>query len=200
MDIAIIGKGNMGQALGAAVTNAGHRAIFGSRNAEKGTSIPAALEQGEIVLLTVPYAAALELAELPETRKALDGKVTIDVTNPLAPDLMSLTVGGTTSAAEEIALRLPGAIVIKAFNNLFADVVRARANGEEVPFTVFCAGDDLRAKNQVLLLASQMGFTAVDAGGLIMARYLEAITVLELQLAISRKMGTRIGLRLMELV
>ena len=212
MNIAIIGTGNMGQALGTLLAAAGHKITFGSRqlstaqdtaakigHSAKGSLIFEALVSGEIAILAVPYEAALDLASQPGTQKALQGKPVIDITNALAPDYMSLTVGHTTSAAEEISKRLAGAHVIKAFNSIFADVLRAKANGEKVAITVFCAGDDAAAKSQVLKLVSGLDFSAVDAGPLTNARYLEPVTELVIQLAYGLGRGTRFVLNLVDL-
>jgi 8-hydroxy-5-deazaflavin:NADPH oxidoreductase len=201
MNISIIGTGNMGQALGTLFSQAGHEVLFGSRHpdATGEVSIVEALEKGEVVVLALPYPAALELTEQDGTRQALAGKVVIDITNPLAPDYMSLTVGHTNSAGEEIANRLPGARVVKAFNTVFADVLKARTAGEAVPVTVFVAGADQVAKTTVLSLAEEIGFAAVDAGALTNARYLEPLTELAIQLAYGQGRGTRIGYQLVSL-
>lgn len=169
--------------------------VYGSRQPEGVgvISIAETLEQGEIVVLTVPYPAALELAGQETTRQTLAGKVVGDITNPLAPDYMSLTVGHTTSAAEEIASRLPGVRVVKAFNTIFGDVLKAKASGEAVSFTVFVAGDDADAKTTVLSLGGAVGFSAVDAGALSNARYLDPLTELQIQLANGLGHGTSIG-------
>ncbi|MGV8783592.1 NADPH-dependent F420 reductase, partial [Pseudomonas aeruginosa] len=53
----------------------------------------------------------------------LEGKVVIDITNPLTADYMGLTIGHSTSAAEEIAKALPGVELVKGFNTLFAQVL-----------------------------------------------------------------------------
>ncbi|MGF6921810.1 hypothetical protein [Paraburkholderia sp. 40] len=77
----------------------------------------------------MPYGnAAAALAEL----GSLEGKVLVDVTNPLTDDYMGLTIGHTTSAAEEIA-KLTGASVVKAFNTLFAQVLDGGAAFSLIP-------------------------------------------------------------------
>ena len=53
----------------------------------------------------------------------LDGKVVVDITNPLTADYMELTIGHQTSAAEEIQKDFPKARVVKAFNSVFAQVL-----------------------------------------------------------------------------
>ncbi len=200
MNIAIIGTGNMAQPLGSLLQGAGHHVIFGSRqvSGDRVTSIEEAAKQGELVILAVPYETALDLASRPDIQQALIGKVVIDITNPLATDYMSLTVGHISSAAERIQERLHGARVVKAFNTLFADVLSAKVQGNPVAPTVFVASDDADAKAQVLKLASEMGFASVDAGALTNARYLEPLTELAIQLAYGQRLGTRIGFQLIK--
>jgi predicted dinucleotide-binding enzyme len=62
--------------------------------------------------------------------------------------------------------------------------------------TVFAAADDPAAKNQVLQMARDIGFDAVDAGPLQNARYLEPLGYLNIQLGYVIGLGTKIGLRL----
>ena len=194
MNIAIIGKGNMGAALGKLAEQAGHTVTFGSQDPRQ--PVLPAIQGADLVILAVPYGVALALAANTEISAALAGQRVVDVTNPLATDYMSLTIGHTTSAAEEIARRLPGACVVKAFNTIFAEALGRRANGERVVATVFVAGDDEETKRAVIGLAGSFGFEATDAGGLSNARYLEPVTELLIQLAYGKGMGTGIGFAL----
>ena len=197
MKISIVGKGYMGSALGTLATRSGHSVVFGLRDLEQLTTtvIPSA----DMVILAIPYAAALELVSNPNIQAALSGKIVVDITNPLAPDYKSLIVGYSSSAAEEIAAHLKDVRLIKAFNTIFDDLLRARVAGEAITASVFCAGDDADAKTQVLSLISAMGLAGVDAGPLRNARYLEPISVLMLQLANHLGHGTRIGFQLIHL-
>ncbi|MFO1422623.1 MAG: NAD(P)-binding domain-containing protein [Candidatus Competibacteraceae bacterium] len=197
MKIAIIGKGNMGSGLAKLASQAGHTVLVGSRDPAQ--SPLAAIQEAELVILAVPYAAALALAEDAAARHALAGKTVIDITNPLAADYMSLTIGHSTSAGEEIAKRLPGVKVVKAFNTLFADVVSLRAAGAKVAATVLVAGDDEDAKRTIIELASSFGFESVDAGALSNARYLEPITEQLIHLAYVKGLGTKIGFALVRI-
>ena len=57
---------------------------------------------------------------------ALHGKVIVDITNPIAPDLSGFLTPEGTFGAQEIAKAAPaGAPVVKAFNTLFANVLPA---------------------------------------------------------------------------
>jgi predicted dinucleotide-binding enzyme len=55
------------------------------------------------------------------------GKVLVDISNPITPDYKALTVGHTTSAAEEIQKLAPQANVVKAYNTIFAELLPADA-------------------------------------------------------------------------
>ena len=58
-----------------------------------------------MVVLAVPYTAVDEV--LSEHRRALDGKVVVDATNPIKADYSGLATNGT-SGAEEIQAKAPG--------------------------------------------------------------------------------------------
>lgn len=124
----------------------------------------------------------------------LQGKVVIDITNPLTADFMGLTIGHSTSAAEEIAKAFPGAQVVKAFNTVFAQVL---ANGGDFgggrQVSVFLAGDSETAKAAAGRLAESMGFLTIDAGGLKNARYLEPLAGLNIYLGYGAGHGTSIA-------
>jgi predicted dinucleotide-binding enzyme len=62
--------------------------------------------------------------------------------------------------------------------------------------TLFVAGDDAGAKEQVLGLGKGMGLDPVDAGPLKNARWLETLGYLNIQLGYMLKMGTQIGFKL----
>ena len=125
---------------------------------------------------------------------SLEGKVIIDITNPLTADYMGLTVGFNTSAAEEIAKAVPGAEVVKGFNTLFAQVLAEGSNfGAGQKATVFLASDSARAKQTARALAESMGLQTVDAGGLKNARYLEPLAGLNIFLGYGAGMGTGIA-------
>jgi predicted dinucleotide-binding enzyme len=124
-----------------------------------------------VIILAVPFSAVG--AVVPELGAAADGKPLIDATNALTPDYQ-LALGFTTSGAEELQKKLPGARVVKAFNTVFAKHMdTGRVNNQQL--TVFAAGDDAQARAQVLQLARDIGFDGVDAGPLKNARWLEAL-------------------------
>ncbi|KAB1652627.1 diguanylate cyclase [Pseudoclavibacter chungangensis] len=140
---------------------------------------------GEIVVLAVPYPALATIADTYGTR--LDGRVVVDITNPLDfATFDSLVVAADGSAAAELQVALPGARIVKAFNTNFAGTLSSRELGGD-PTTVLAAGDDESARQAVLDLATAAGLAAADAGTLRRARELEALGFLQLTLAASER-------------
>lgn len=124
----------------------------------------------------------------------IEGKTVVDITNPLTADYMGLTIGHTSSAAEEIAAAFPTVKIVKAFNTVFAQVLANGAQlsgGQQVP--VFVAGNDGGAKQTVSTLAKSMGFSVVDTGTLKNARYLEPLAGLNIYLGYGAGLGTAIA-------
>ncbi len=208
MKIGIIGSGNVGSALGKIWAGKGHEVMFSSRHPEKikalaesvgknacfGLPVDAA-KFGDVVALAVPWDQAENALK---SAGSLDGKILIDCTNPLKPDFSGLAVGLTTSAAEEDAKVAKGARVVKAFNTTFAVLMasESRLFGELAPTGFYC-GDDIAAKAVVSGLIKDTGLDPLDAGPLEMARYLEPMAFLMMDLGFNQKMGTNIALLLL---
>jgi len=192
MKIGIIGKGNVGTAIAAGLTRAGHEVKFGHRDPEE--PVAEAARWGEVIILAVPHDAAADAAK--EVGSAADGKTVIDVSNALTKN-MDLAIGFTTSAAEEIQKMLLKAHVVKAFNTVFAQNQSVGRIGNE-RLTLFVAGDDAKAKQAVMQLGADIGFEPVDAGMLKAARYLEPMGTLMISLGYMLGMGTKIGFKLVK--
>ncbi|WP_131742069.1 NADPH-dependent F420 reductase [Actinomadura roseirufa] len=192
MKISIIGKGNVGSALARRLTAVGHTVTTAGSATDAG-EVAARITEAEVAVLAVPFPAVAQLDDT--VKKALDGKIIIDATNPLAADFMSLTVGHTTSAGEQVAAALPGARVVKAFNTVFAGTLETPELGGRKLFLPV-ASDDEDAKKIVLDLGAELGFDAVDAGSLANARYLEPAVELLIQLAYGVGLGGDIGFTL----
>ena len=132
---------------------------------------------GDIVILAVPYSSAA--AVVADHGDALDGKVIIDITNPVAPDLSRLVTPHGSSGAQETAKGLPaGAQVVKAFNTIFGHVL---AKGGRLD--AFFAADDARTKERVSTFLESLGLRPLDVGGLHMAHTLEAAGLMMIGLA-----------------
>lgn len=199
MKVLVIGAGNMGSAFVKQLTAAGHQVTVTARDADKAQAVAqqfgasavaaaGAASGADAIVLATPYSeAAAALRSLGDVA----GKVVIDITNPLTPDYMGLTVGHSTSAAEEIAKASPAAEVVKGFNTLFAQVLAAGSDfGAGQKGTVFVASDSARAKQTARALAESMGFQVMDAGSLKNARYLEPLAGLNIYFGYGAGLGT----------
>lgn len=189
--ITIIGTGTMGSAIADVANAAGADIQVLGTSEEKARALAGRVGgaagtvgddvTGEIVVLAVPYGALATIAGT--YGAALDGKVVVDITNPLDfTTFDSLVVAPDSSAAAELQAALPGARVVKAFNTTFAGTLASKELGGD-PTTVLAAGDDESARQAVLDLATAAGLAAADAGSLARARELEALGFLQLTLA-----------------
>lgn len=190
VDIAIIGAGNVGGALAASATRAGHAVTIVASSREHAArtaadtgatlagSIAEAVQAGSVVILAVPQDALEAIAS--QVGPALDGKVVVDVTNRFDPEDAANTIDGTSNA-EQLQARLPNARVVKAFNTVFASR-QADPEVDGVQLDGFVAADDEDAKATVLGLVGSLGFRPIDAGSLRMARALEAMAALNISL------------------
>lgn len=203
MNVLVLGAGNMGSAFVKQLTRAGHQVSVTARNLDKAQAVAAA-NPGATAVASANAAAAVDVVVLAtgyadavtalQSVGDLSGKVVIDITNPLTADYMGLTLGHSTSAAEEIAKAVPAAQVVKAFNTLFAQVLGEGADlGNGQTATVLVAGDSDRAKQTAVALAQSMGFATIDAGGLKNARYLEPVAGLNIYLGYGAGLGTAIA-------
>ena len=190
MKIAILGTGSVGTALDELLTRTGgHDVALGSRTPDgRAVGHAAAVEAADVVVVAVPYTAALDV--LRPLADRLVGKTLVDATNPLDDDWSPLDIGGR-SAAETLEDALPGVHVVKAFNTVFADVMSVeRLDRDGRPATAFVAGDDAAARERVAALAASVGFDPVVVGALSQARYLEAMAHLNIGIALGQGGGT----------
>ena len=199
MTVAIIGSGKMGGGFARLLASKGIDVAIGHKNPEKavalakevgaktkGGSVADAVSQADIIIFAVKYedtAAALNAAG------DLTNKVVIDISNPITADYKGLTIGHSTSAAEEIQKLIPNARVLKAFNTIFAELLPTESRaGRKVQ--VFIAGDDETAKATVSELVVAAEFEPVDSGILSNSRYLEPLGELNIWLGFFLGWGT----------
>jgi 8-hydroxy-5-deazaflavin:NADPH oxidoreductase len=187
--ISIIGSGGMATAIAGRAAKAGHTVEVVSREPAKARALAdklaagattgtyGAAPAGDIIILAVPYGSAV--AVVTDFGDALDGKVIIDITNPVAPDMSGLVTPHGSSGAQEIAKAAPaGAHVVKAFNTIFGHVL---AKGGRLD--AFIAADDPEAKARVSTFIESLGLRPLDVGGLRMAATLEALGLMMIGLA-----------------
>ena len=191
--VTIIGSGNMARGIATRLLAGGHTVQIVSRDESHATGLAQELAgggqvtgggldspvEGEVVVLAVPYAAALELAS---TRgHALSGKVVVDITNPVDfATFDSLVTPADSSAAEQLQKALPaGTPVVKAFNTTFAGTL-ASGSVAGRPLDVLVAADDEQASAAVQDLVTDGGMHPVDAGPLRRSRQLEQLGFLHM--------------------
>lgn len=193
MRIAVLGTGTVGRTLAGKLVEAGHHVTMGSRSATNAAALEwaagagphakaatffDAAADGEVVINATPGAVSLEVLAAAST-KNLDGKVLIDVANPLdhtAGFPPSLSISNTDSLAETIQRSFPTARVVKALNTMRADVMVAPDRLAGGDHDVFMAGDDAEAKDVVAGLLREFGWRPEhirDLGALEAARGME---------------------------
>jgi 8-hydroxy-5-deazaflavin:NADPH oxidoreductase len=198
--LAIIGAGNVGSALGTAWRNRGHDVAFGVRNPDDQkyaslgavTTNESAVAPADVVVLCTPWQATQQAVQ---GCGDLSGKILVDCTNPLTPDVAGLEVGHITSGAEQVATWARGARVCKAMNQIGA----AMMDGPQLPGkpVMFVCGDDDQAKSVTAGLVTELGFESIDVGDLKLARLLEPYGLLWIHLALRRGLGTNFGFGLL---
>lgn len=209
MKIAVIGTGNVGGTLGSRWSSTGHQVTFGTRDPSsprvksllkltesKATAATAAeaVAASEAVVLATPWEAVEDVIA---GAGDLKRKVLVDCTNPVAEGLAGLSIGQTTSAAEQVAEWARGARVVKAFNTTGSNNMANPDYGGRKA-TMFICGDDVDAKEIVTELADELGFEVCDCGQLVAARYLEPLAMLWIHLAYTRGLGREFAFALLK--
>jgi len=196
--IGILGTGRMGVRLAAAFARAGARVILGSRDSARAERIVKGLDAPGVSPGT--YAEAVEaefvlpamflrdgmIETLEPYRRAIAGKIYIDISNPFNADYTDFILPWDTSGAEEIRRHFPDARIVGAFKNVWWEVFD-RPMFDGAPSDVYVVSDDTDAKAQFLALVDGSSFRYVDAGRLTNARIVERMTLF------SGELGQRYG-------
>ena len=180
MNIGIIGAGNIGGNLTRRFQELGHKVfVANSRGpetladlaAETGATpvtVEEAARSGDVVIVTIPQK---NIPTLPRDLFAgvPDNVVVVDTGN-YYPQQRDGRIAGIEDGMVEsrwVCQQL-GRPVIKAFNNIYAEHLLKLGKPAGAPGRIALpvAGDDDRAKSVVLKLIDELGFDAVDAGGL----------------------------------
>jgi predicted dinucleotide-binding enzyme len=200
MKIAVFGTGMVGNTIASKLVSLGHDVKMGARSASNEKAAAWAKEAGprasqgtfadaagfgEIIFNCTKGDATLDAIRAAGA-KALEGKILVDISNPLdfskgMPP--SLFVFGTDSLAEQIQREFPKARVVKALNTINANVMvdPSRVPGEHATFV---SGNDAEAKQKVTeILRGCFGWKQViDLGDITTARGTEAYLMLWLRL------------------
>jgi predicted dinucleotide-binding enzyme len=202
MNVTIIGTGNMARGIGSRVVAGGHRVTVLGKEVEAAEEVVRDLGaegsaqagrsgdpiDDEVVVLAVYYPDAMAAVE--QYGEQLDGKVVVDITNPVNDTFDGFVTPPDGSAAQELAAAASGARFVKAFNTTFANTLREGGVAGQ-PLDVFMAGDDEDAKATVARLAEDGGLRPVDTGPLQRARELEAAGLLHM--GVQGTLGTGFG-------
>lgn len=204
--LAVIGgTGAEGSGLALRWAVAGYPVVIGSRSAEKAAAaveemrqgLPAesgpvsgatngeAAAAGEIVVLSVPYAA--QVATIDQIVEGCQGKVLITVVAPLQPPKVSTVWRPEAgSAAQEAQQQLGEDVrVVGAFQNISAGHLKDLS--WEADCDVLVTGDDKAAKQTVSDLVRAAGLFAVDAGPLANSSVVEGLTAVLIGINIRHK-------------
>jgi predicted dinucleotide-binding enzyme len=200
MNITIIGTGNMARGIATRALAGGHTVTLLGHTAGKAEALASELSgdvtagevgdalEGDVLVLAVWYQAVDDL--LGRYGDELAGKVVVDITNPVDPETFQPLTIPEGSVAQQIAARVPGAKVVKAFNTTFAGtLVEGSVAGQ--PLDVFLAGDDEDAKATVKQLVEDAGMRPIDVGPLALAHHVEALGYLNM--VIQPGLGTNYG-------
>jgi 8-hydroxy-5-deazaflavin:NADPH oxidoreductase len=207
MRVGILGSGLMGGKLGTLFARAGHEVVFSYARSEEKLKRLAKDAQGNARVGTPREAArdadALLLAvhwsridDVLEQAGDLSGKVIVSCSLPMNDDDTGLVVAHTSSGAEALARKVPGARVVSAFGTVPSEVLfrvfEARRTATR-PSLAYC-GDE-SAKRVAATLIRDAGFDPVDADPLRIARYTEPFALLVGQLAYEGEGGPELAYR-----
>lgn len=180
----------MAQAIATRASAGGHEVTLHARDETEGKQIAESLagnntkvnvttvgaEVGDITVLAVPYD---QIADVVGSYGGFEGKVVVDITNPVDFNTFQLIPAPGTSGAEEVAKLAPEAKIVKAFNTTFAGPLAAGRVADR-PLDVFIAGDEQAAKDAVSQVIKDGGLRPVDVGPLGNARHLEGFQLLHM--------------------
>ncbi|MGI9556772.1 MAG: NADPH-dependent F420 reductase [Solirubrobacterales bacterium] len=199
MNIGVLGTGMVGKGLASKLVLIGHDVKMGSRKAGNESAVgwaedsgerasegtfAAAAAHGEIVLNATLGSHSIEALEA-AGEENLNGKLLIDVANPIDRDTGTLTVANTDSLGEQIQARFPDAHVVKTLNTIFVGMMvnPAAIKGSH---NLFLSGNDGNAKRETRRLLEAMGWSGediVDLGDISTARGPEMYLIFFLKVA-----------------
>jgi len=204
MKIGFIGSGNIGGAIGELLAKAGHEVFFSSRNPDNLKPLVArvgararagtpkeAIAFGDVVFLGVPFSSMPQIGQ--DYAAALKGKIVLDAGNPnVRRDGAIAEAAVAKGAGLATAELLPGARIVRAFNQLNNKVFLSEAHRAGERLAVPIAGDDKEALTVASRLVTDAGFEPVVVGPLAAGKsfdssqpiFLKAMTARELRAAL----------------
>jgi NADPH-dependent F420 reductase len=193
MSVGIVGAGNMGTSIATRLAKTSEAVTLADRNPGKAEAVVADVTDSgvraadlsdalasDVVVLALWYPGTTDFAC--EHAAELDGKIVVDISNPLDESWIRLGIDPSTSSAELLAQQLPGSRIVKAFNTTHEPVL-AEGQLDGVALDVLLASDDDVAKSHVGQLVKAAGMRPIDAGQLDNARLLERLTAFQIELS-----------------
>lgn len=163
MRIGIIGAGHVGTTLSRHFALVGHDVSLSGLLIAR--TVRAVASFADVVVVAVPFN---RYRELPVAETA--GKPVIDTTNydPAGGGPIPQLDEDRITSSELVAAHLSEALVVKAFNAIRWEHLRDHAHRDRFAGRrgIPVSGDHLRAKKSAMALVEEIGFDAVDAGGL----------------------------------
>ncbi|KQL32689.1 hypothetical protein AN960_22100 [Bacillus sp. FJAT-25509] len=125
----------------------------------------------------------------------IDGKIVIDLTNPIGEGL-KLTRGTTTSNAEEIQKIIPTAKIVKKLNTVGLEkMIDPTVNEKKI--TMLIAWDHEDANLKVSQLIEEIGFDPLIVGKLYFSRYLDPFAMIWIEVVRVQGMNPNTGIKWM---
>jgi predicted dinucleotide-binding enzyme len=204
MNIAIIGTGNIGSALGRSWAKAGHRVFLGVRDIEnfKGKdllqagnitahTIADAVKAAEVILIAVPSQAVTDIIK---AMGDVSGKIIIDAMNSVR-----VKPEGYNNTFEALTALAKGAEIVKCFNSTGFENMGNPVYPDDVHIDMFVAGDSKSGKAIVQQLAKDAGFGACyDFGGNDKEELLEQFAVVWINLAMMQGQDRNIAFKIIK--
>ncbi len=193
MTVGIVGAGNMGRSIAARLAETSEAVTLADRNPGRAEAVVAEMTDdgvcagevsdalaSDVVVLALWYPGTTDFAR--EHAADLEGKVVVDISNPLDESWIRLGIDPSTSSAELLERELPRSRIVKAFNTTHAPAL-AEGQVDGVALDVLLASDDDAAKSHISQLVKDGGMRPIDAGRLDNARLLERLTAFQIELS-----------------
>ncbi len=188
MKLAFIGIGNVGFALANNLQKKSHESIVAHNDLESESVVSAlnknpsfsalpiqqAIDAADVIFVAVPFKLAKEVLE----PLNFNGKILVDCTNPVGAGI-SHGLKSEISGAEKVQEWAPTATVVKSYSIYgFENLDNPEFPNYDIKPVMLIAGNDSKAKDQVRLLNTDLGFETLDVGNLTQALHLEHMTLL----------------------
>ena len=189
MKYGVLGTGMVGLAISNRLAELGHEVTIGTRDPSKSGEKLESLNEavkvgmfaesaafGEVIFNATNGAGSLDALNM-AGQANLDGKVLVDISNPLdfskgMPP--SLLVCNTDSLGEQIQRTFPNLKVVKALNMVTATIMVNPQTVADGDHDLFICGNDTNAKEVVTRILHEFGWSHItDLGDISAARGME---------------------------